>query len=230
MKKKFICINTILCLILSIFLSESKANSKSWIYSAISQVKNIVLLSENETNTIPEKYDLRDDIEISVKNQYHSGICSDCATASQYETHIKLRQKHGEYDFFNKTPIFSVLGSTKIGAVSGVYTNGEPFSIAPISIDDSEKFLQEEYDKEYTEDDFLRNVKGDYRERNVESELKEKIFGIEQNFKITKKIHPEHLYKTYGEDGALTYKDEKGNILDKGMVTSIRNKYKKYIS
>ena len=68
----------------------------------ISSLIEIKSIAYTDGDIIPEKYDLRDDIDITVKNQYQNPICYMVASSSMWETNIKLRKKlYNDYKFYN---------------------------------------------------------------------------------------------------------------------------------
>ena len=182
-------------------------------------------IAYTDGDSIPESYDLRNDISITVKNQYHNAICYMVATSSMWETHIKLRKTlYNDYDFYNKTPIFSMLTDKR--------QNG--FRYSPTSIDDTEKLLKNYYnDQTYTEDKLLKNTTG-YQKSVVEQDVKAKIASITQELQTNATsdgngLRLDEIQKSISSSGEIIYKDGKGNILDEKGIKSIRDEFKKFI-
>ena len=192
----------------------------------ISSLIEIKSIAYTDGDIIPEKYDLRDDIDITVKNQYQNPICYMVASSSMWETNIKLRKKlYNDYKFYNKTPVFSMItnrGSKKRG---WVYT--------PISIDETEKVIKDYYnDQDYTEDKLLKNT----RNFMLNDELNEKLQLLTQELQINvngkidgQYVNLDKIKKSISSDGSITYKDKDNNSIDENEVSKIRQGYKKYI-
>ena len=85
-KKKF-RFNLIVLIVLIILLLESL-------------IANII--NRTYAASIPQKYDLRSEIPIVVKNQYQNEACVYMSRSTSLETHVKLGQKNGKYSFFKK--------------------------------------------------------------------------------------------------------------------------------
>lgn len=96
---------------------------------------NITFASETE---LPTKYDLRDDIELVVKNQESYGMCVEETKSTVLESFVKLKKKKGELDFFTENPVFSIIALMRhnsvveniipvqyVDEVISNYTNGE---------------------------------------------------------------------------------------------------------
>lgn len=188
-------------------------------------VESIIANFINKTYaaTLPEKYDLRSEISIVVKNQYQNGICPYMSRSTLLETHIKLGQKNGKYDFFKETPVFSVL------------TYKSPGQYVPISIDRTEKVLQELYgDTNKTEDDVLK-VSGEYSNEKIKQAM-EKIqpsLDVTYNGQRDSSNNVQYkrlptILKEYNDNG-IVYKDSKRNVISKAQVDEIRSQYKEFI-
>ena len=142
-KKKF-RFNLIVLIVLIILLLESL-------------IANII--NRTYAASIPQKYDLRSEIPIVVKNQYQNEACVYMSRSTSLETHVKLGQKNGKYSFFKETPVFSVLTSKKAG------------QYVSVSIDRTEKVLKEIYnDNNKTEDEILK-IQGEYTSEKIKKAL-----------------------------------------------------------
>lgn len=173
-----------------------------------------------EGDEIPTYYNLKDDIDITVKNQYQNGICYMVATSSMWETHIKLRKnKYNDYSFYNKTPVFSMLTSTA----------STTFDYIPISIDDTEKVIKDYYnDDTYTEDKVLKNTT-DFKIGNLEEKLKLITQELQETNNENNGTSLEKIKKSISSDGKMIYKDTNGNTLSDEEVLKKRESYKKFI-
>lgn len=222
--RKYKIIGLIVAMIL--IIETLIVNSTNKIYAATLQNKfdlspQIDIIVKNQYQ--PEKFDLRSQIDIVVKNQYQNGVCPHMSRSSMVETHVKLGQKNGIYDFFKETPVFSVLTYKTVG------------NYVPVSIDKTEKVIQDIYgDKMKTEDDILK-VEGECNNKELLSKLSElepsiDVLAIEQpntpnilNEKFFKGISKEYT------DTGIIYKDEKGNELSDEQVKEQRAEYKNHI-
>lgn len=204
-KTKFSCISVV---IIAVLLAEVFiANNISKTYAA----------------TIPEKFDLRDQISIVVKNQGPNGICPHMSRSTVVETAVKLGQKKGEYDWFKETPVFSVL----------TYKSGG--SYVATSIDRTEKIINDFYNGKYKTEQELINVEKEYRN----DELQKKLSGLQPSIdtaknskrdsnNITKFTSMTAILKEY-DNGVLKYKSNKGVEYSQNEVRDIRNEYKETI-
>ncbi len=206
-KKKF-RFNLIVLIVLIILLLESL-------------IANII--NRTYAASIPQKYDLRSEIPIVVKNQYQNEACVYMSRSTSLETHVKLGQKNGKYSFFKETPVFSVLTSKKAG------------QYVSVSIDRTEKVLKEIYnDNNKTEDEILK-IQGEYTSEKIKKAL-EKLqpsFDTTVDGKrsssnlVTYKVLPS-IIKEY-DNNNIVYKNSDKNVISKTEVDEIRSQYKRFI-
>ena len=206
-KKKF-RFNLIVLIVLIILLLESL-------------IANII--NRTYAASIPQKYDLRSEIPIVVKNQYQNNSCASMSRSTLLETHVKLGQKNGKYSFFKETPVFSVLTSKKAG------------QYVSVSIDRTEKVLKEIYnDNNKTEDEILK-IQGEYTSEKVRKAL-EKLqpsFDTTVDGKrglgnlVSYKVLPS-IIKEY-DNNNIVYKNSDKNVISKTEVDEIRSQYKRFI-
>ena len=194
----------------------------------IKSLIEIQSIAYTEGDEIPTYYNLKDDIDITVKNQSHNGICDFVTYSGMWETHVKLRKKkYNDYSFYKKTPVFSAL-TVRGHAVS-------EYEYAPVSIDDTEKIIRNYYnDQTYTEDKYLKNTTGDFKKPSDEKEVKELLSLSTQAFNVNNGtngngIQLDRIIKSISSDGKMIYKDKNGNILNDEEVLKIRESYKKFI-
>ena len=206
-KKKF-RFNLIVLIVLIILLLESL-------------IANII--NRTYAASIPQKYDLRSEIPIVVKNQYQNEACVYMSRSTSLETHVKLGQKNGKYSFFKETPVFSVLTSKKAG------------QYVSVSIDRTEKVLKEIYnDNNKTEDEILK-IQGEY----TSEKIKEALEKLQPSFDttvdgkrsssnlVTYKVLPS-IIKEY-DNNNIVYKNSDKNVISKTEVDEIRSQYKRFI-
>ena len=202
-----------------------KFNLSVFIVLVVLLLESVIANIVNRTYavSIPQKYDLRSEIPIVVKNQYQNNSCASMSRSTLLETHVKLGQKKGKYSFFKETPVFSVM--TTKGA--GEYV--------PVSIDRTEKALKEIYnDNSKTEDEILK-IQGEYTSEKVRKAL-EKLqpsFDTTVDGKrglgnlVSYKVLPS-IIKEYDKNN-IVYKNSDNNVISKAEIDEIRSQYKRFI-
>ena len=202
-----------------------KFNLSVFIVLVVLLLESVIANIVNRTYavSIPQKYDLRSEIPIVVKNQYQNNSCASMSRSTLLETHVKLGQKKGKYSFFKETPVFSVM--TTKGA--GEYVS--------VSIDRTEKALKEIYnDNSKTEDEILK-IQGEYTSEKVRKAL-EKLqpsFDTTVDGKrglgnlVSYKVLPS-IIKEYDKNN-IVYKNSDNNVISKAEIDEIRSQYKTFI-
>ncbi len=202
-----------------------KFNLSVFIVLVVLLLESVIANIVNRTYavSIPQKYDLRSEIPIVVKNQYQNNSCASMSRSTLLETHVKLGQKKGKYSFFKETPVFSVM--TTKGA--GEYVS--------VSIDRTEKALKEIYnDNSKTEDEILK-IQGEYTSEKVRKAL-EKLqpsFDTTVDGKrglgnlVSYKVLPS-IIKEYDKNN-IVYKNSDNNVISKAEIDEIRSQYKRFI-
>lgn len=202
-----------------------KFNLSVFIVLVVLLLESVIANIVNRTYavSIPQKYDLRSEIPIVVKNQYQNNSCASMSRSTLLETHVKLGQKKGKYSFFKETPVFSVM--TTKGA--GEYV--------PVSIDRTEKALKEIYnDNSKTEDEILK-IQGEYTSEKVRKALEKlqpsfdtTVYGKRGlGNLVSYKVLPS-IIKEYDKNN-IVYKNSDNNVISKAEIDEIRSQYKRFI-
>ena len=166
---------------------------------------------------IPEKYDLRDDIYVEVKNQQDTGECWAFAANSSVETNLAL--KNGENKNFSER---HVEYDTVLNFLDGINENGfnrKPGNGGTIS----------------TAFAYYSRGSGPIPEEYMPFENNENVinlYELPQNVaekKVDDMIYFPNLLKKHDENGNLMYFDADYNLYTESEVKIIRNKIKEHI-
>ncbi|MBR3152316.1 MAG: hypothetical protein IKF52_01680, partial [Clostridia bacterium] len=116
----------------------------------VSNKMNNVVADDNNNDEIPSKYNIRDYIDLTVKNQYQNDLCIPTSNSTAIESYVKMRKLKGELNFITENPVFSIIAARQIGS-SYIYV---------IPIENTEEVISEFYNGEITtEDELLRQQK-----------------------------------------------------------------------
>lgn len=177
-----------------------------------------IVRAENELGDIPEKYDLRDYIDITVKNQGTNDVCVPTSQSTVLETYFKMKKLTGEINTDYDKLEFSMLAKDKI-----------------IQIDEANEVIKNFYkgtDKEYIEnEDDLLKLTDENKNKDLRLEM-EKIVPKYQligsydapdrwlNFKAI-------LKEKYNDK--IIYRNSNMEEMSLDEMTTIRNEYKQHI-
>lgn len=150
---------------------------------------------------IPEKFDLRDYFNLTVKNQHTYGLCTNEAQSTAIESYVKLKLKNGELEDFPYNPVFSVL------ALSKEYS---PFSHA-IPVEFIDAIIRDYYDGEVTsEQEAIRLQKAE---------------GDEFFLELKKVISEYNVYDHNGRAGKFQYLDDIEKTVEGDVITYTDNNF-----
>ena len=171
----------------------------------------------------PSKYDLRDYIDITVKNQNQNPDCVPFSISTVIETYVKKHKLKGELDFITEEPVFSAI---------------------PISSSSIARMIPVEYTEEIISTFFANaitteNQLAESTENFSNHDLKLLVEKIQPKYQIVSMpgttfeqknamTEFDNISKTI-ENGVIKYSNKNGENLTEEDVYNLRNKYKEYI-
>lgn len=176
-----------------------------------------VYADNSQHQEIPESYDLRDYIDITVKDQYKNPKCVPVSISTMIESYIRMQQLNGRTDLDFANPVFSMLTLN-------------PYRML-IPIEESEKVIESFYNGEIKTEDELLAKTGEINNLDLQLEV-EKIIP---KYQILGEYDSPNTFTSFSrirksiEDNNIEYRDDYNNIISKEEVNSKRNEYKKYI-
>ena len=188
------------------FLSKNK-ESKSESRKVDLNLKN-VKANSSSNNELPDRFDLRDVIDIQVENQGNYGLCWDFASTKALETNLALKG-YGNFDFSELHADY--LESTEFGGNRALHTGG--------TFDDYADYLSKygpvmeedvPYSAEYGIDDYFY------------------LKNLEQEAFVGDVVEFPTINKTYDKDYNVTYYNN-GEEISEEAVQDVRNKIKRHI-
>ncbi len=179
-------------------------------------VRKLKSLLKNGNNSIPERYDLREHIDIVVKNQQDTGMCWAFSATTNLEINEALRgnqvnfsERHLDYD----TATYYIDENNPNGLDRNVGEGAYPTTAFTYYSRGSGPILEEDMP-------FENNQKLLY------------LYELPQKSAVRKvgdMIYFPNIYKQKNVDGDIIYLDANNEEISKDEVTSIRDDIKKYI-
>lgn len=175
--------------------------------------------AEANNDSIPEKYDLRDYIDLKVKNQGPNGDCVPTSISTTIESYVRLKQKNGELGFITEPPVFSMVPIDSTGYAKLIPT------------EDSDKVIKKFYSGEISTEDELALAYGETENPDLKFELSKIKTKYQMINKNGTKDSFENLVgiKKKIENGNVIYQNKARETIDSNQVDNIRKEIKKYI-
>lgn len=155
---------------------------------------------------IPERFNLTDYFDLTVKNQHAYGICVLEAQSCAIESHVKLKQKNGELGFITENPVFSALALDK--------SLGPMLHVIPVECIDA--IINQYYNGEITTEQEA------IRENKAEGD---------EFFREIEKVHSKYtIFNKYNSAGNFVYLDDIEKKVDENGISYYDNNFQNELS